>query len=354
MTTDVPQHNDPRFDLSYRSESYWDTPDPVTATRGNIKGQLRRERATYFLTGQALREEKFPKLKIVNELADEGGSRANWYAGFVDDMRQVFGNDEDAEMFVRFFAATTPQAKFGTKVIAKDNIDKARIAFREWRAGQAFSEPFPLVNTLLNQAVREGFDPANSFIAHKVRDFYLALNRDPRALDVNSDLMADDWGGGAGASPGNIHPRWMGGEYLPDCDAGEVEIARIVLDSTTMDVVSFRAHRDDGQGTDVEYAAVDEYDSSWTLTRRSSVLTLTLGQLIDLIDRSTCSSDDRDESLDFVANIWRFTNPIDCPGFVTVESDYYPQLTEWYREKEARWLEEHAADATQDTRGGAQ
>ena len=348
MTTDIPQHNDPRFDLSYRPESYWDTPDTVTAIRANIKGQLRRERVTYFVTGQALPEEKFPKLKIVNELANEGGSRSNWYAGFVDDMRQVFGNDEDAEMFVRFFAATTPQAKFGTKVIAKDNIDKARIAFREWRAGQAFSEPFPLVNALLNQAVREGFDPANSFTAHKVRDFYLALNRDTRAL---ADLMADDWEWGAGASPGNIHPRWMGGEYLPDCDAGEVEIARIVLDSTTMDVVSFRAHQADGQGTDVEYAAVDEYDSSWTLTRRSSVLPLTMGQLIGLIDQATCSSDDRDESLDFVANIWRFTDPIDSPGFVTVESDFYPQLSSWYSDKEERWIEEHRQD-DDDCRGG--
>lgn len=113
-------------------------------------------------------------------------------------------------------------------------------------------------------------------------------------------------------------------------------------------------HRADGQGTDVEYAAVDEYDSSWTLTRRSSVLPLTMGQLIGLIDQATCSSDDRDESLDFMANIWRFTNPIDCPGFVRVESDYYPQLAPWYECREARWIEEHSTAVGQDIRGGAQ
>lgn len=38
-------------------------------------------------------------------------------------------------------------------------------------------------------------------------------------------------------------PSWMGGEYLPDSEPGEVEIARIVLQSTTMDVFSIRARR---------------------------------------------------------------------------------------------------------------
>src|SRR5690554_1885725 len=36
-------------------------------------------------------------------------------------------------------------------------------------------------------------------------------------------------------------PGWMGGEYLPDMRAGEVEIARVVLASATMDVTSVRA-----------------------------------------------------------------------------------------------------------------
>ena len=31
---------------------------------------------------------------------------------------------------------------------------------------------------------------------------------------------------------GLIHPSFMGGEYLPDCTAGETEIARIELEST--------------------------------------------------------------------------------------------------------------------------
>ena len=42
---------------------------------------------------------------------------------------------------------------------------------------------------------------------------------------------------------GRIHPRFMGGEYLPDLEASEVEIARISLQSTTFDVISIRARR---------------------------------------------------------------------------------------------------------------
>lgn len=38
-------------------------------------------------------------------------------------------------------------------------------------------------------------------------------------------------------SIGQIHPRFMGGEYLPDRLGEEVEIARITIASTTQDVV---------------------------------------------------------------------------------------------------------------------
>src|SRR6476620_2590520 len=45
------------------------------------------------------------------------------------------------------------------------------------------------------------------------------------------------------AELGVTHPSWMGGEYPPDYLPGEVEIARIVLDSVSQDVISFRARR---------------------------------------------------------------------------------------------------------------
>src|SRR5262245_37315037 len=42
---------------------------------------------------------------------------------------------------------------------------------------------------------------------------------------------------------GRIHPSFMGGEYLPDLEDYEVEIARVSLASTTADVISIRARR---------------------------------------------------------------------------------------------------------------
>src|SRR5512135_2815800 len=40
---------------------------------------------------------------------------------------------------------------------------------------------------------------------------------------------------------GRVHPSMMGGEYLPEIVPGEIEIARIELQSVTADVISIRA-----------------------------------------------------------------------------------------------------------------
>lgn len=57
----------------------------------------------------------------------------------------------------------------------------------------------------------------------------------------------------------------MSGEYLPDCDAGEVEIARITIQSTLLDVTAVYARRlliyDDGRSSD-GYFPVNNDNSS--------------------------------------------------------------------------------------------
>ncbi len=78
-----------------------------------------------------------------------------------------------------------------------------------------------------------------------------------------------------------LDPRWMGGEYLPPYEPGEVEIARIVLESTTMDVYSFRAVRAGGR---IHYRCVDEYNSPMEVTPASSEQPLTGGEVAGLID----------------------------------------------------------------------
>lgn len=78
-------------------------------------------------------------------------------------------------------------------------------------------------------------------------------------------------------------PRWMGGEYLPDMRAGEVEITRVVLASATMDVMSVRAR---WRGGRYHYTIVDEYQKEYWVRPRTSRRPLTLAQLIGLIDHA--------------------------------------------------------------------
>ncbi|MBI5278940.1 MAG: hypothetical protein HY854_21075 [Burkholderiales bacterium] len=79
---------------------------------------------------------------------------------------------------------------------------------------------------------------------------------------------------------GRCHPSFMGGEYLPDREERQVEIARIVIDSTTQDVTCVYAKETEAG---IEYEVVDEYDGG-TLSgsaTRTSTQPITLGELVD-------------------------------------------------------------------------
>ncbi len=55
-----------------------------------------------------------------------------------------------------------------------------------------------------------------------------------------------------------VHPCFMGGEYLPDFEEDEVEVARIELASVTADVISVRVRKGD---KGFHYRVVDEYEN---------------------------------------------------------------------------------------------
>ena len=76
-----------------------------------------------------------------------------------------------------------------------------------------------------------------------------------------------------------MHPFWMGGEYLPNREAQEVEIARITIASTTQDVTCVYAKRGKSR---IHYRIVDEYEGM-TLDnrRRTSLKPLSLIELFD-------------------------------------------------------------------------
>jgi hypothetical protein len=145
---------------------------------------------------------------------------------------------------------------------------------------------------------------------------------------------------------GRMHPLLMGGEYLPDYDSREVEIARVALQSTTGDVISIRACKGDGI---IHYSVVDEYESEFECAPASSQAPLTVGELIKLIDTV------RNESMDYVGLTTTFRDmnldaggdPDDLADFVRVSSPFYPQLEQHYTSESREWLK--AVKARQKT-----
>lgn len=127
---------------------------------------------------------------------------------------------------------------------------------------------------------------------------------------------------------GAIHPSLMGGEYLPDPNPTEIEIARIRIASTTWDVVSVYARPGKSR---IHYQVVDEYDGDTLEAKRArtSIRPLSLGQLVDFMLgawslQDVCEMNELDRS-----GVQAFTHP---------SSQFYPQfeaalrarIDEWY------------------------
>lgn len=135
-------------------------------------------------------------------------------------------------------------------------------------------------------------------------------------------------------SIGRIHPRFMGGEYLPNRIGEEVEIARITIASTTQDVTCVYAKRGKNR---IYYRVVDEYGGE-TLNnpRRTSSKPLTLKQLTDFFigawDLFACLDGNfdydnypRDEVHDFI---------------VDASSSFYAEFGRLIHERIDTWLDE--------------
>ena len=121
-----------------------------------------------------------------------------------------------------------------------------------------------------------------------------------------------------------IHPMFMGGNYLPDTQPGEVEIARIAIRSTTMDVTSVYARREDGV---IHYRVVDEYagDTLQGPGEATSAEPMTLGALADFFLRAW-------PLVDVVAG--NFEDDLgEALRFFSAESDFYPDLDRLCRER---------------------
>lgn len=141
---------------------------------------------------------------------------------------------------------------------------------------------------------------------------------------------------------GALHPAYMGGEYLPDLEPDEVEIARLDLASTTADVIAVLARR---AGTEIRYRVVDEYETAFVCAPERSHEPLSLGELVGLLDH-TVQPDAHAAAAAYglVEGQWEWhlraggEAPEHAARFVSVSSAFYPALSEYYAARAQEWI----------------
>jgi hypothetical protein len=141
---------------------------------------------------------------------------------------------------------------------------------------------------------------------------------------------------------GAIHPWLMGGEYLPDRQDNEVEIARITIASSTRDVTCVYACR---AKDEIHYKVIDEYDGD-TLTGEatcSSKLPLTLGELTDFF----LGAWDLIGVLDSNFESDRYP-PEEVRAFFEATSEFYPDLERLIEQRVEIWLQEQRSELDED------
>jgi hypothetical protein len=140
----------------------------------------------------------------------------------------------------------------------------------------------------------------------------------------------------------------MSGEYLPDFEGDEVEIARVTLASVMGDVISIRARR---QGARIHYRIVDEYEGEtvYSCEPADSELPLTMRELIELMDNARGEGMYPDYGTG-LTTVWRDfhadngSSPDEMVRFVRVSSELYPDLHRYYDAEAAAWLENRLAE----------
>ena len=178
------------------------------------------------------------------------------------------------------------------------------------------------------------------------RQMILDYFREDRLDELEENLLQDEVDDETRKRLGGIHPSFMGGEYLPGYQPGEVEIARICLRSTTSDVISVRA-RPTAQGA-IAYRVVDEYQEEFVLPLTESDVPLSLAEVIRLLDegtmRNTGFPGEGGLSLGYNwmnAEDGRFE---ELRYFTRIESDVYPQLHDHYEQVFAEWVSQGVAE----------
>ena len=147
---------------------------------------------------------------------------------------------------------------------------------------------------------------------------------------------------------GKHHPDLMGGEYLPNMVSNEAEICRIVLKSSTMDVISIRASIDNGM---LNYWVSDEYKDDpvfkYVLKHKASQQPLSMGLMIENIDTCLLNEVYEGKETTYGTGLVRhflesgnLINPLNTYNFVEIGSEFYPGLHDYYQHQKTSWVDE--------------
>ena len=168
--------------------------------------------------------------------------------------------------------------------------------------------------------------------------------------NLDQTLLQDELGEDERRGLGRIHPSFMGGEYLPPYLPGEVEIARICLQSTTSDVISLRARP---IPTGIAYRIEDEYEGKFTLPITRSTKPLSLRELIrqfedgrlqELPGNLAAGYNDYNAEWDDRENLRHFTR-IESNIYQQLESHFEVLFEEWVLEGREEETEEETEEA---------
>jgi hypothetical protein len=162
-----------------------------------------------------------------------------------------------------------------------------------------------------------------------ILDYYVA----GKFEELFDELLKDSLDDEARNRLGQIHPTFMGGEYLPNYGRCELEIARITLESTTSDVISLRARP---AGSRIKYHLVDEYQIEFGLSQQTSSRPFSLRELIRFLDSLEHPGADVSwKRFGFV--LWFNQCNLDCGtdleilrDFTSISSDHYLEFASHY------------------------
>ena len=169
--------------------------------------------------------------------------------------------------------------------------------------------------------------------------------------ELSPELLCDEPDRGTVTRLGGIHPSFLGGEFLPPCLPGEVEIARICLRSTTSDVISLRARP---VLSGIAYRIEDEYRGKFTLPIAVSERPLTLAEIITQFEEGHLEQLDWPGGLALGYNNMNveFSELERLRHFTRITSRIYRQLEDHFEHVFDEWFAESLAERDASSREG--